>query len=298
MATLVLDHIVDAMATMREETLSTPAGQIIRPVYEYHRRGYVQDITVPNDCQDILIDVMSMSGMPAYGNSLSSTYPNMTLRAIQVVSVSNFKRLVTLDLYYTDRPNYINSGGIGVTYQRRIRSALQSVTVGFNPYNGDEFRWQYKRSLDSSPEEENDSMDVPKSKPFNTTIMIPMAQIAIDAVYSSSQTSFLPYVGHVNDSTWFGLAKGFWRIDSADNQDAGSLHTASIQASSNIRFPWSQFEILYNTNVNRYVKVDSTAFKDDVANHAYSQGVHIQNGYTIIDPYPTANFGTIFGMGT
>jgi hypothetical protein len=100
----------------------------------------------------------------------------------------------------------------------------------------------------------------------------------------------------VNDSTYLGLPRGFWRFKYFDDstRDLGRSYAVQFEICADNNKDWSKYEVLRDRNTGQYVTVEA-GLLNNLQKKPYSYGVIVNNGILKVGPYPTANFNSLFG---
>lgn len=108
----------------------------------------------------------------------------------------------------------------------------------------------------------------------------------------------------VNNSTWFGYPKGYWRCGGVSARADSSKETITVsgQFLSMVYRPWMQMPVWYRKSDGRVPDAVIDKLKDDpgplrTALMNYVNDVVEGDGWTTVGVYPLANFRSIFGIG-
>lgn len=113
------------------------------------------------------------------------------------------------------------------------------------------------------------------------------------------------YTGYVNSATWLSSRVASWLI-TAFSMNVVSPNVYSLSATvtkAPLTFgvsesDWREFVILRDNISGKFVNV-ADAEMDAARNATYNYGIIYEgNGVTAVGPYPTVDFGTIFGFGS
>lgn len=266
------------------------------------RRGRIRNIDVSGSTSvpdaRVLEKALAVTGMPALG----SAYPAGTGTTLVGLSLQRIiirprtARMATVELLY----DVTQIGGITATYLIRDSSRLVREVTNMIPGNRFPVMVGWK-----NPDFDIDDEFVP----------FDYVQFAYERHYRvvsiSATINNLPPLGNrqamgrVNDATWYGYPRGYWRVDAfeADSRDRGSTYQIQTEVASRIDEDWATYGILMNKHTGKYVKVNVSDV-DFLVAFDYQYGLKyptpnpdpLNSGIVKIGPYKLVNFAALYGF--
>ena len=112
---------------------------------------------------------------------------------------------------------------------------------------------------------------------------------------------FRAAVGRVNKSRWLGLEKGGWRFSrfATDTQDRGRTYAVTAAFEGRTFFKdWRTFQLLRHPDSGKFciVKPGDVAQAEGIPYPDSAPSFRNYNGVTVVFPYRTIDFRSLFGI--
>lgn len=237
----------------------------------------------------ILVRALAAQGMP---QTLSGHPADGTCQLVRHVIRGMANQQVRVDCIY-ERPSYGGTIPIG-TWVLNTQTISRPMLVQRNPATLNPIKVIYK-----APGATNNIV-----KTASMVMDVPMARLVARGQFRGlSRPDWRLSVGCVNQGTWKGLDQGFWLLDELmddptqvnTGDQTQNLYTYTAVFTTQIYYDWAYYAF-YRLPSGDYVKIDD-AQMDVVRNQTYSfVDTPYDFGVTRVEPYPLANFATIFGI--
>lgn len=267
--------------TLTLDTLDGMELQSDQGLTRYVRPGIIRDIGTGDDYK-LLFDALAVSGMPANGDALHSSYPNLILTRRRLTPLGPSTARVEL-IYETPAIQGFSSWVIRVASRlvsyrtNRVLGTNQLIEVGLSGL--------VSRGV--------------ARRPLEIDQLLPMTEVSGTAVHTGSTvTDPEPYCGGVNDASYRGRGAGFWLLaEGGRDTTVYSGYTTTFCTLLCRNFAdWSEWAFATDIDGNPKYK---SAKVDEAKLLPYARGIingaaNAQtDGFARVGPYPTIDFSTV-----
>lgn len=280
-----------ATGTVELDQVSGSAAERVGQQLRYRRMGRVKDIDLEGmpDAEKLL-RVMSISGVPQWGEALSANYTELRVERIRVETKPGFQTAYLVIDYST--PN----GFTPTTFLVRNDGYAGQIQTNVMP-NGQQIlmdTW-----TDPNNANNTESPDSPIMSFFS-----PVRSLSFTSLRSGTPpTTAGDYVCHVNNAPWptqYGTPKpaGYWMLMrySSETSVYQGYSVLTGQALTRNFQNWSEQAILRSRKTGKYVQVDSALLSQYVTANYIPNTIVQGAGFVVVRRYPWTNFATIFGF--
>lgn len=250
------------------------------------RRGWIRNIDLTQDPEEIFANAVLSSGMPAIGTAFPKTeYAEATLARRIVEGRPLQKTKADVTLVYDTR----NFGPPDATFILTRSSTLVERATEIHPANG--------HPITVSWTNPNDSGDVRPDDTVTMRYMAPFKRIIATAFMSGEPSSGIrDALGYVNNATWQGAAAGYWLCAGVEDttSDRGRNYTFRAEFWSKVVEDWRNTAVMRDQH-GHILYVDP-ADADTLRAEPYDYTVSKLNGIVWAGLYPLLDFGTTFGF--
>jgi hypothetical protein len=232
MPTLHLDGYTSGMGV----PIASAEGMVLN----YNRTGWVDDIDF--DGANTLLQVLSLTGMPAMGSALSASFPTCTLGRVLVRPSTTIQRRAYLELQYSSAFGALLSAAVVTN-----RAWETMVETDYIPGTRKLIQTRYQKGLEKL-----------KKTTLRMVLPVSMREISIAAIVfgaTEAPPALLNSHNAVNANPWQGLPKGYWRVTGAATAEPRYEASYSYQwsAVTKCEEDWAAFVRMMHPQTGNYL---------------------------------------------
>jgi hypothetical protein len=251
------------------------------------RTGYIKDLDVTGDPQDILARAVDL--LPAEYSAFSAAYPTLQLVRHVVVPFGRANNRARFSLFYEAAP-IAEGGGGPIIFSFERKRQMVNVQTQLHPSNGEAtLNIDWRSPVDHRAEQ---------PQVASMSIMTPLASIvATGYVRGTPPTAYDAVFGRVNNQPWKGKPKGFWLFVGAEEttRDFGRTYEIRLEFLSKWTEDWTSWAVYRHPATGLFIPVKKSD-RAELKSLAYSYAIAKRNGITRAGLYDLGDFNNTFGF--